>query len=372
MKLLFVVNVDWFFLSHRLPIALAAIEKGWEVHLACQTTDKREVLESYGIIVHQVDMSRSGFNPFGELKPFQQILNVIRRIKPDTVHLVAMKGVILGGLASVITRIKKVVVSISGLGFVFIDSSVKAKLLRLVIMSLFRFILNGKNVRVIFQNETDRALFISNNVVKKNQTVLVNGSGVDLELFKFIPEENTSRPIVMFLGRLLKDKGVQEFFDAAKMLKQKGSQARFVLVGDIDSGNLNSLTQTDIDEFVASGYVEAWGYKKNMHEVLPAANIIVLPSYREGHPKSLAEAAACGRAVVTTDVPGCRDAIIENNTGLLVPLKSSKELAEAMETLINNESLRKRYGRAGRDLAESKFDVNGIVEEHLSIYRCTN
>ncbi|MAD90002.1 MAG: glycosyltransferase family 1 protein [Pseudoalteromonas sp.] len=368
-KLLFIVNVDWFFISHRLPIALEAIEKGYEVHVACAVTDKQSELEGYGIKVHAIPLSRSGTNLKNELLAVWRLYKVVKNVSPDVAHMVTIKGAIYGGLVTRLQRVQKRVASISGLGFVFIDESLKSKVLRFFVERLYKLAF-GKNIKVIFQNRSDESIFLKGKIVDKKQCILIRGSGVCLKEFKYSPEPvvQGEQKTVMFLARLLKDKGVLEFCSAALELKKRYN-TQFVLVGDIDEHNPNSLTAQELEAQISSGAVVHWGYSKNINQVIPKSHIMVLPSYREGLPKSLIEAAACGRAVVTTDVPGCRDAIEVNETGLLVEKKSVPGLVDAISKLLEDEHLRLQLGKAGRALAERSFDINDVIARHLEIYK---
>ena len=367
MKILYVLNVDWFFVSHRLPIALRAIELGYEVHLACGITDKKEYLESLGIIVHPLSLSRSGTGILNELRTIQQIDKVVRLTKPNIIHGITIKGVIYSGLISRFRSIDKKVFSISGLGYIFVNQGFASMLWRFLIVSLYRMVISKKNTRVIFQNPHDKNLFIKHSIVQECSCVFIRGSGVDLELYKSTPEKH-GRPLVMFLARLLKDKGLVEFLKAATLVKKSNQNVDFVLVGDIDLDNPNSITLAELEAFKSELDYQHWGYSHSVHKIIPISHIMALPSYREGLPKSLIEAAACGRAVITTDVPGCRDAITPDVTGLLVPPRNIHLLAEAILKLVNDTDLRQRMGKAGRDLAESSFDINNVVDIHMKLY----
>lgn len=367
MKLLYIVNVDWFFVSHRLPLALAAIEEGAEVHLISAVTNKKKELESYGINVHPIEVTRSGTSILQELKVLKSVNRIVGNIKPDVVHYVSIKAVIYGGLVCKFRRIKKRVAAISGLGYAFIDSSFKANFIKRVALILYQFVLNNDKTTVIFQNPEDRKFFIREGIVNEQQTVLVRGAGVDLNKFKPV-EYPSGTPVVMFLGRLLKDKGLWEFYNAAKILYEKGHKARFVVVGDIDEGNPNSLTTREVRDLHDSNIVELWGYSSEVEKVMQKATIIALPSYREGLPKSLLEAAACGRAVVTTDVPGCRDAIVPEQTGLLCNVKDEISLANTLQVLLEDAELCYKLGTEGRKVAEEHFDVVDVAQTHLNIY----
>lgn len=363
-KILFVVNVDWFFISHRLPLALEALKKGYEVHIACGITDKKEYLESLGLIVHPLNLSRSSTGIKGEIKVFSEIYSVIKNINPDVAHFVTIKPVLYGGIASRFLNINKKVFSISGLGFIFIKQGLKASIVRMLIKIMYRFALGGNNSHVIVQNPDDKAVV---NSIVKVPTTLIRGSGVDLSQYEYI-EENNENIKVSMACRLLKDKGVFEYIEAAKILKQKLPNVEFELYGDIDIHNPASLTSEDIQKIKKEGFVKVHGFSSDIAKVFSDSNIVVLPSYREGLPKVLIEAAACGRAVVTTDVPGSRDAIEPNITGLLCKVKDSNSLASMIEKLIVDKNSRNSMGTAGRELAEKEFDINKVVEKHFEIY----
>ena len=367
-RLLYIVNVDWFFISHRLPIALAAQQEGYEVHVACNFTDKAEYLKGLGFTLHQIDLSRSGTGIFSEISAFQGIFSMLRKVRPDIVHLVTIKPVIYGGIASRLLKIKQRVASISGLGYIFIARGIRASLLRFAVSLLYRFALRTPSTKVIFQNPDDKQLLLNQGIIEPSQVVMIRGSGVNLSQYTVAPEP-TGTPLVMLVARLLFDKGVLEFVEAARQLKVQNRNIRMVLVGDTDDGNPKSVSTADIAGWVREGIVEHWGYQKDINATMALANVIVLPSYREGLPKSLIEAAACGRAVITTDVPGCRDAITPDETGLLVPVKNASAIADAVIELVDNDSMRIQMGQASRQLAEQAFDINAVIATHLKLYQ---
>ena len=369
-KILFVVNVDWFFISHRLSLALEALKKGYEVHIACGITDKKEYLESLGLIVHPFNLSRSGTGIKGEIKAFGEIYIILKEINPNIAHFVTIKPVLYGGIASRFLNIHKKVFSISGLGFIFIKQGLKATLVRMLIKTMYKFALGGKNSHVIVQNPDDKAVLDS---IVKVPITLIRGSGVDLNQYEY-KEENNENVKVSMACRLLKDKGIFEYIEAAKIIKnlefkiENYSNVEFELYGDIDIHNPASLTSDDIKKIKEEGFVNVYGFSSDIAKVFCDSNIIVLPSYREGLPKVLIEAAACGRAVVTTDVPGCRDAIEPNVTGLLCQVRNFQSLANQIEKLILDKDLRNSMGKEGRELAKKEFDIKKVVEKHFDIY----
>ncbi len=365
--LMFVVNVDWFFMSHRLPIALEAIKQGYDVHIATSLTNKLTELERHGLVVHPLRLDRGSTGVFNAWCAFVEIWKIFRTVRPDVAHLVTIKPIILGGMAARLAGVPSVVAAVSGLGYIFMAHGFKASIRRLLVKVFYRISFGHPNLKVIFQNPEDLASLTKAAWLSDNQTVLIRGSGVDLScyLHTLLPNDV---PIVVLAARLLADKGIFEFVAAARLLKQQGCQARFVLVGTIDPDNPTSCKQADVDSWVDEGIVEWWGYRTDMYKVLAASYLVVLPSYREGMPKVLLEAAACGRAVITTDVPGCRDAIDVGVSGVLVPVRNVIALAKAMEDLIGAPFQCQIMGNAGRKLAERAFDVRQVVEKHMSIY----
>ncbi len=367
-KLLFVVNVDWFFLSHRLQIALEAQRSGFDVHIATGITDKLDVLLAHGLKVHPLGLVRGGVGVLNALQTIWDLRRVIKHIQPDVMHLITIKPVLLGGLVARWMRVPGVVSAVSGLGYVFMADGLIASAWRNVVGYVYAFALGHRNQVVIFQNPDDRDTLMAATRLAETKVVMIRGSGVDLTQYVVKPEP-AGVQVVLFPARLLADKGVFEFVAAAKLLRSKGLAARFVLAGMLDMANPTSVAPSQLDAWVSEGIVEHWGYCANMPQVFASASVVVLPSYREGLPKALIEAAACGRAVVTTNVPGCRDAIESNVTGLLVPVLEVQALADAIEKLLTHHELRRTMALAGRRLAEHDFDVKTVVEKHLAIYQ---
>ena len=366
--LLFVVNNPAFFMSHRVPVALAAQTAGYDVHVATMDGPAVADIQALGMTHHAIPMTRSGKRPLQELGTLLALVRLFRRLRPDVVHLVTIKPVLYGGIAARLARVPGMVAAISGLGFVFLSNSLKMRLVRAVVARLYRIALGHPNSRVIFQNANDRDLLKSLGAVRDEQVVIIRGAGVDLDAFRPTPEPPAPPVVVTMVARLLRDKGVQEFVQAARLLRERGVPVTMQLVGGLDAGNPASATQADVDAWQQDGCVQALGERSDVAALYAAAHIAVLPSYREGLPKSLIEAAACGRAVVTTDVPGCRDAIEPNVTGLLVPVRDAAALADAIARLAEDASLRQAMGAAGRALAEREFDINQVARIHVALY----
>jgi glycosyltransferase involved in cell wall biosynthesis len=367
-RLMFVVNNPAFFMSHRVPVALAAQQAGYDVHVATMDGPAVADIQALGMTHHAIPMTRSGKHPLQELGTLLALVRLFRRVRPDVVHLVTIKPVLYGGIAARIARVPGMVAAISGLGFVFLSNSLKMRLVRAVVARLYRVALGHPNSRVIFQNANDRDLLKSLGAVRDEQVVMIRGAGVDLEAYRASPEPPAPPVVVTMVARLLRDKGVREFVEAAALLRARGMPVTMQLVGGLDAGNPASATQQEVDAWQRDGAVQALGERSDIAELYAASHIAVLPSYREGLPKSLIEAAACGRAVVTTDVPGCRDAIEPGQTGLLVPVRDAQSLADAIARLTEDAALRQRMGAAGRALAEREFDIKRVARIHVELY----
>ncbi len=369
-KLLFIINDPNYFISHRLPIAIAAREQGYEIHVATGEPTILAKIREESFAYHFIPLSRSGRNIFSETKSIIAIYHLMRRVKPSIVHLVTIKPVIYGSLAARFAKVPAVVAAITGLGYAFIDHHAEAQILRKIVVQLYRLAFRHQNLKVLFQNEDDKNKLISFGALKEEQSVLIRGSGVDLTQYTYSSEPESPPFVVVLASRLLKDKGVVEYVEAAKLLKKWGLNARFLLAGYPDPGNPSSISEAQIKEWTHSQDIEYVGYQ-NTASLFPHVHLVVLPSYREGLPRVLVEAAACGRAIITTDVPGCRAAIIRDKTGLLVKARDPVSLAEAIRSLLVNARLRNTMGAEGRKLAESEFDIKKIVEQHLQVYHMT-
>jgi glycosyltransferase involved in cell wall biosynthesis len=367
-KMLFVDNDVNSFYSYRVGVACAARDAGFEVHVAAPHGKAVEILERKGFVFHAISMTRSGTRPWKEVGTIFELIRLFRQIQPDLVHLVRLKPVLYGGLAAHGARVPAVVNLLTGLGYVFTAETRKAAMLRKIVSLSCKVAFRHKNQRVIFQNPDDRAVFVDNHILSMQQTVLIKGSGVDVEVYRPMPEPE-GVPVVLLASRMLRDKGVTEFVEAARALKSAGVAARFVLVGDTDPGNPTAISDEQLREWHASGVVEWWGHQTEMQGVLSQAHIVCLPSFREGVPKVLIEAAACGRPIVTTDAPGCREIVRHSENGLLVPVRNSQALAEALRTLIEDPALRMRMGNRGREIVVQEFSLERVVDETLRVYR---
>lgn len=363
--LLYVVNNPAFFVSHRLPLALAAKKAGFEVQVATMNGSAVARIQQLGFTHHSLPLSRSGKNPLSELRSLWAIYRLFKRVKPQVVHAVTIKPVLYGGIAARLAGVPGFLAAVSGLGYIFTNE--RGGLLRWLALRLYALALKHPRSRVVFQNTSDRDVLLKAGVVRSEQAVLIRGSGVELQAFDYVPEP-VGTPVALMVSRLLVDKGINEFIQAAEQSQLQGNNLIWQVAGSPDKGNPASITAEQMTAWHQSGVIQWLGEQTNIAELYHKAHIAVLPSYREGLPKSLIEAAACGRAVVTTDVPGCRDAIEPNVTGLLVPAQDAQALYEATLRLAQNETLRHQFGRAGRDLAERAFDINTVIDSHLRLY----
>ena len=370
MRIVFVVNDIGFLLSHRVEICIAAIDRGYEVHVVAPYKQKHVLkLAEMSISFHSLSLSRVNFNPLQEFKLVFSLIEVFRNIKPDIVHLITVKPYLYGGIAARLAKTPAVVSAVSGLGILFSSKDFKYKLMRLGVYPLYKLAFGHKNQVVIFQNSSDREILLEWGVIKKSQVRMIRGSGVNLSHYPMLNEPINKTPVIAFAARLLKDKGVEVFVQASRLLKNRNLDANFWLIGSPDPGNDNSVTQEQLARWECEGLVKLFGFRQDVAYLFGKSNIVTLPSfYGEGLPKVLIEAAACGRAVVTTDHPGCRDAI-RPGTGILVPVKDPASLADAIQDLIQHPEKRHNMGRLGRVMAEKEFSVDKVVATHIEIYQ---
>jgi glycosyltransferase involved in cell wall biosynthesis len=367
-KILFLVTEDWYFWSHRLPLAREAQRSGYSVIVATRVQEHGQRILAEGFKLISIRMLRRNNNPFKELYSLFELIRIYRNERPGIVHHVAVKPVVYGSLAARFARVPRVVNAIAGMGYVFSSDTVKAKLLRPFIRFLLKILLNRSNSRTIFQNPDDQTMLIQAGIVRSELTKLIRGSGVDPQVYAPSSEPGGLITVVL-ASRMLWDKGIKEFVEAAGLLRSERVKARFALVGDTDGDNPAAVPTAQLEAWSRSGDVEWWGKRVNMPEVFAASHIVCLPSaYGEGIPKVLIEAASCGRPIVTTDSPGCREIVRNNENGFLVPIRDPRALAHALRRLIEDSSLRKQMGVRGRELVLNEFTVGKVVEETLSLY----
>jgi len=367
-KLLFLITEDWYFWSHRLPIARAARDAGFEVFVATRVNQYKDFINKEGFTLVPIGLKRKGKNIIKEILCIIEIIRIYRREKPDIVHHVAVKPILYGSLAAKATGIPLVVNALAGLGSIFIKHGWKEKIFRRLVVFAYRSAFSAKNTMGIFQNPEDLRLFFDEGIVKGEKAVLIRGSGVDISHFISFSEPK-GIPMIVFASRMLWDKGVDEFVNAIRQIKKDGVKCRAVLVGAPDLENPTSIPEDTLRQWHTEGIVEWWGRRDDMPKVLSKSNIVALPTYREGLPKILLEAASCGRAIVATDVPGCREIVRHNENGLLIPPHDSKALADALKTLIEDTELRARMGAMGREIVRAEFSEEIVVKKTMELYK---
>lgn len=363
MKIILFANTDWYLYNFRLDLAQALRVRGGQVIFLSPNGEYAPKLQALGFSWLEFPFSRRSMNPLAELATVYRLLRLYQREKPDIAHHFTIKCVLYGSLAAHLSGVKRTINSITGLGYAFNEGN---HILGAIARLFYRFVL--KNTQVIFQNPDDLETFTQAKLLRPEQAHLIRSSGIDLARFTPQPENKNQPPLVILPARLLKDKGVLEFVAAARQLKQRGVSARMALVGDPDPHNPTSVSPTEIQGWVAEGVVEAWGWQGQMTDAYAASHLVCLPSYREGVPRSLLEAAATGRAIVTTDAPGCREVVRHGVNGLLVPPRDPAALADALQTLLENPQLRREMGQRGREIVETEFSSGIVIEKTLKVY----
>jgi glycosyltransferase involved in cell wall biosynthesis len=349
-------------------LAQAAKEAGFDVVVVTRVRDHGEVIRRAGLRLVPCEWSRRGLNPFRELLVLANLWRIYRREQPDIVHQVALKPVLYGALAAWFTGCGKVVNALAGLGFIFVSGRKRARLLRPLVRVALRWLLDRPGSRLVLQNRDDVEQFTQEKLADPKKIILIRGSGVDLA--RFAPVLEPPGPLVVMLAsRLLWDKGVGEFVEAARRLRNQGATARFVLVGDGDSENPATIPRRQLDAWKEAGDIEWWGRRDDMPQTLGMAHIVCLPSYREGLPKVLLEAAAIERPMVATDVPGCREIVRPGENGILVPVRDAGALAAAIEKMLRDKAMRRRMGKAGRMLVEKEFAQEIVITRTLRLYQ---
>jgi glycosyltransferase involved in cell wall biosynthesis len=368
-KILFVVAEDWYFWSHRRPIAAAALQSGYDVFVATRVGDCGEKIVGAGFRLIPLRLNRSSYSLFNELRTVSALRSIYRQEKPDIVHHIALKPILYGSMAALGNRKMQVINAFAGLGYLVSSPSFKAKMLKRVLWKMFRVLLNRPNSFLLLQNQEDRDLLVAEIGATLEKTTIIRGSGVDANEFQATAEA-PGVPIVLLSSRMLWIKGISDFVEAAKLLRARGINARFVLAGDTDPGSPGAIPREKLQEWQNAGPVEWWGHQQSMARMLQQVAVVCLPSHGgEGVPKALIEAAASERAIVASDVPGCRDIVRHGTNGILVPPKNPAALADAIARLLNNPGLRAEMGRRGREIVVNEFSEEKVIQQTLALYR---
>lgn len=367
MKIILFANTDWFLYNYNLSLARFLRAKGHEVVLLSPNGSYVNFLKKDGFQWHEFTLSRKGMNPFSEIKTIRRLRAMMKDMQPDVVHNFTLKCVLYGSLAGKKKQVKTIN-TITGLGYLFINHGIVINVVRSFLIPILRYALRGTTV--IFLNETDRDYYLQHHIAKLEQAFIINGSGVDVEKFRPANQgkfEGKTKNII-FPARLLKDKGIYEFIEAAHMTRKVHPEAVFALVGSIDEGNPSSITNDELKTWQEEGIVEWWGWQHDMVRVYHQAFIVCLPSYREGLATSLLEAAACGVPIIATDVPGCKEIVRHKETGYLVPARNAQELAGSIIYAIEHQVLLAEMGKKGRELIIRSYSQETINANTYSFY----
>jgi glycosyltransferase involved in cell wall biosynthesis len=424
MKIILFANTDWYLYNFRRSLAEKLRSEGWDVVLVSPPGEYGEKLLELGFRWIAVPFSTRSANPLHELGLIKRLLQLYRRERPDLIHHFTIKCVLYGTIAAKLTGGIKIVNAVTGLGHVFTDPGLKARLVRPIVRGLYRLALSGNAVRVIYQNSDDRDSFVGWGLVDRERTRLIRGSGVDLEKFRGgarseargegfkdsdagrgtrnannnaqitnhksqpVPSPQSSAPghqspapgpqplvtspqppvTALFASRLLREKGLFELIEAFRGVRSKHPQCQLLIAGDLYPENPSSLTAQDVEELKKTDGVSFLGHIDDMQPLLMACDLVVLPSYREGTPRILIEAAAMEKPIVATDIAGCRGLVVDGESGFLVPIKTVEPLAEAMERLVAEPELREAFGRRGREIVLAEFDEQIVIKKTMGVY----
>lgn len=368
-KVIFFANTDWYLFNFRLGLARYLRDREFEVVMMSPPGDYSERFSSEGFRWIGLPMDRRSLDPLGELRLLNRIRSIYRDESPDAVHNFTIKSVVYGSLAGQAAGIRARVNAVTGLGHVFISDSMRARILRPLVRGLLKQALRGDCSRLILQNPDDRRLFLDAGLIDAQRIELIRGSGVDSGYFR--PEKNhsASRFRVLLASRLLWEKGIREYAEAARRLLNHRSEIEFLLAGSVDPGNPSAVSVDQLQAWEEEGLFKVLGHIADMRTLLATVNLVVLPSYREGVPRGLIEAASMGLPIVTTDAPGCREIVEDGVNGLLVPVGDGGALAEAIEKFVDNPVLCEEMGAAGREKVLREFDQEIVFSRTWEVYR---
>lgn len=368
-RILYVDNRVKYVLSHRIPWLVRARQAGFDVHVTTLTAGSGARIERAGFPYHPVSEQKRSNNPLHELKLVTRLHKLYRQLQPDIVHQITLRSTLYGGMASLFVREPAILNGVTGLGYLFTDDDPKVRALRKSVLWALWVLRQGRHQTYLFQNPDDKRLFRQNGVTDSSNSVLIKGSGVKTEKFGQRPEP-PGTPVVLFPARMIWHKGVQEFVDAARIVNRNQQDARFVMVGETDADNPAGVSAEELAQWEDEGVIEWWGYQESMPDVFAQSHIVCLPSkYREGVPKVLIEAASCGRPIVTTDMPGCREIVQDGENGILVSPDDGRAVADAVIRLLEDAELRAKMGDQGRALVQKEFSVERVVERTVEVYR---
>lgn len=367
-KILLVANTDWYLYNFRMSLARFLKASGFEVIFVAPSGEYQQKIINEGVGFIPWQVKRRSMFILGELIALIRLLLIYYRQKPCLVHHFTVKPVLYGSIAARIGGVGAIVNSITGLGYIFLSKDCNLKLLQKLLVPVYRFAFHQNRLHLIFENPDDLEMLESKNMIRKSQSSVIQGVGVDERVFSQTPDPNNEVPTIILPARMLYDKGVEDFVNAAKMVRLK-RKAKFILVGDVDPGNPSMIRKETLQRWVTEEAIEWWGFQGDMPNIFQNCNIVTLPSFGEGLPTVLIEAAACGRPLVATDVPGCRDVVMDGVNGYLVPVNDVDALAAAMIKLIDSPEKRQAMGNESRKLVLEKFTAEMVNQATFTIYK---
>ena len=365
-KLLYFVSEDQYFLSHKIDQAQSALKKGFDILIICKFLNHEKKIRKLGFKTKNIDFIRGSLNPLIEIKNILDFFFTVLKFKPDIIQSIALKPILYSSLISILTKKTKLIMCIVGLGFLFIDKRISTRILKFTYIFLIKTFLVKKNTSFVFQNNEDKDQIKSLGLIKNSRTFIIRGSGINTNKFK---TKNIKKKYdLIFHSRILYDKGFLELIEALRYLKHT-TKLNVLVIGDTDKENKSSINVEKLKDWNKEKLIIWKGKQKNVLPFLQISKIAILPSYREGLPKSLLEAASCELPIITSDVPGCKDICINNYNGLLVPPKNSELLAMAIKKLLFNPKLARKFGKNGRKLVEEKFSTKIVNEGFFKLYK---
>ena len=374
-KIAFIANSCWYIYNFRLSLLKELSATDNRVIIIAPKDNYTKILIDLGYEVYSWKLQRSSLNPFKEINSILNLMDILESKSPDLIHNFTIKSCLYGTIAAKFRKISVVVNSITGLGPLFINNSLKIRLIRLILYPIYKFVFNYKNAYTIFQNKYDQKFFLDFRIIKNlKKSFLIEGSGVDIELFKPIKDTNSgfnNTLKLLFPSRLIREKGIIEVLDAHKSLIKKGENIHLLIAGEIDKGNRSSLLNEQKKSLVTNKNIKILGHRSDMKNIYSQSDIVILPSWREGLSRSLIEAGAMEKPIITCDVPGCREIIDHGINGILVPLKNAKAIELAIIFLIRNQNIAKQYGRKIRLKVKERFDIRIINQKTINVYKKT-
>ena len=367
-KILYLITEDWYFITHRLHLARDCRDAGWDVVVATRINKARAAIERENFLVVPIRMRRRRRMIFAELATIIELIRIYRIHKPDLIHNVGLKPVIYGSVAALICRTGPVINTLAGMGYVFSSGKFTIRVARALIKLSLKSCLLARNHWLIVQNKNDYAVLTESKVAPEARTVIIKGSGVDTNQFRPVPEAG-GRIVAAVVSRMLKDKGIREVVLAARELKRRNVKVEIWLIGDHDPENPTSLSREDLYQWDAEGCIRWIGYQNDIPSIWSRAHIALLPSYHEGMPMTLLEAAAAGRPIITTDIPGCNDLIVDGENGLLVSVRDWIKLADAIQSLVCSRELRAKLGSAARETVCVEYAKQNVLDETKALYQ---